>query len=255
MKLLSTFFDLDSNELSSTEPGDLDGVYTLNVETEKDYVLEVSVPNYFNQYFPIAIPKQCSEYDLYQNLELDMVTNEDGLLVEQRSVLNNAFFNVDEMRGDQEPESYIATLDPSDPNYTEPIVDINEIDTEAMVAAEQFDNIYFAFDKWSIDGAAEAIVDKVAVFLNDYDYFVIVIRGHTDSMGTEEYNKLLSQWRAESVSKSLQEKGLSPDRIITESYGESQLIVADTTQDGGYIKRLAAKNRRVEMEIKPKEEE
>lgn len=247
--------DLDSNELSSTEPSDLDGGYTLNVETQKDYVLEVSVPNYFNQYFPLSIPKQCSEYDLYQNLELDMVTNEEGILVQQRSILNNAFFNVDELRGDQEPEQYIATLEPTDPNYSEPIIDISEIDVEAMVAAEQFDNIYFAFDKWNIDGAAEAIVDKVAVFMNDYDYFVIVIRGHTDSMGTEEYNKLLSQRRAESVAKSLQEKGLSPDRIITESYGESQLLVADTTQEGGYIKRLAAKNRRVEMEIKPKEKE
>jgi OOP family OmpA-OmpF porin len=68
-----------------------------------------------------------------------------------------------------------------------------------------------------------------------------VVEGHTDSIGTREYNLDLSRKRAESVKQYLVEEfGISEFRISTEAYGESR-PVADNKTDAG-----RQKNRRVE---------
>lgn len=72
------------------------------------------------------------------------------------------------------------------------------------------------------------------------------IEGHTDSVGTDEKNQLLSQARAERIKAILVEGGVSADRISAQGFGPNKPIADNTTKEG------RAKNRRVEIYIDEK---
>ena len=72
---------------------------------------------------------------------------------------------------------------------------------------------------------------------------VIIAIGHTDSIGSKEYNQKLSVRRAEAVKAHLVSKGIEPNRIYTEGKGLTQPIADNRTAAG------RAKNRRVEIEV------
>jgi OOP family OmpA-OmpF porin len=72
---------------------------------------------------------------------------------------------------------------------------------------------------------------------------VIIAVGHTDSVGTDEYNQKLSIRRAESVKAYLESKGVESNRVYTEGKGEKQPVADNKSADG------RAKNRRVEIEV------
>lgn len=249
---------LDSSLVTSAAPSSLDGGYMLNVETEKEYILEVSVKDYFKQYFKVMIPKQCSEYDLYQSLAIELVKNNEGLVVEQRATMTNGFYDIDQMRGNEDPDEFMAKLSPGDPLYAAPVVDEKEITPEALLAAggvkvEKYDNTEFEFDSYKVDASGMNTLDEIAEFLKMNDSYVVVFKGHTDSKGPASYNMGLSKRRAQAMANGLAKKGISRDRISIEYYGETQLLVKDTDADGNYLPGPAEKNRRVEVEINLKE--
>ena len=72
---------------------------------------------------------------------------------------------------------------------------------------------------------------------------VIVLVGHTDSVGNDAYNQKLSVRRAEAVKAYLVSKGVEANRIYTEGKGESQPVADNKTAEG------RAKNRRVDVEV------
>ena len=71
----------------------------------------------------------------------------------------------------------------------------------------------------------------------------IEISGHTDDVGKEEYNRGLSQARAESVRDYLLGRGIAPDRVVARGYGESRPVADNATEEGRRI------NRRTEVKI------
>jgi len=81
----------------------------------------------------------------------------------------------------------------------------------------------------------------VVKILKDNPDVSIHIEGHTDSIGTEEYNLQLSRKRAESVRNYLVSKGISPERITIFGFGASMPIATNQTEEG------RALNRRVEV--------
>ena len=95
----------------------------------------------------------------------------------------------------------------------------------------------------STKGTSATTLDKLAAIFNEYPKSNILIEGHTDSAGSEEYNWGLSQKRAESVTAYLQNQGISPSRFTTKWYGETQPRATNETAEG------KAKNRRVELAI------
>jgi OOP family OmpA-OmpF porin len=102
---------------------------------------------------------------------------------------------------------------------------------------------FFDFDKAVLKPAGKASLDDLTSKLKDINLEVIIAVGHTDSVGTDEYNQKLSVRRAEAVKAYLQSKGVEANRVYTEGKGEKQPVADNKTAAG------RAKNRRVEIEV------
>jgi OOP family OmpA-OmpF porin len=106
------------------------------------------------------------------------------------------------------------------------------------------DEALFAFDQATINAETDRRLDELVTRLQGLDQVErVVIVGHADSIGTNEYNKELSQRRAESVKRYLEQKGIAPERVDVRAMGEAQPVAPNSTSAG------RAQNRRVEIEI------
>jgi len=103
--------------------------------------------------------------------------------------------------------------------------------------------ILFDINKSSLTTQAKTNVDKLSKILNKYPDTNILVEGHTDATGTEEYNQKLSEQRAASVATYAKGAGVDASRFTTVGYGEKQPIADNSTVEG---KRT---NRRVEIAI------
>ena len=103
--------------------------------------------------------------------------------------------------------------------------------------------ILFDVNKSDLRSEARVNLEKLAVILNKYPDTKIVIEGHTDADGTEEYNLNLSRLRAQSVANFVSTNQVDPTRFTIMGYGESQPVAENTTPDGKQA------NRRVEIAI------
>ncbi len=101
----------------------------------------------------------------------------------------------------------------------------------------------FDFDKSVIKPEGKAKLDDLSNKIRGINLEVVIAIGHTDSIGTDEYNQKLSVRRAESVKAYLVSKGVEPNRIYTEGKGEKQPVATNKTAEG------RAKNRRTEIEV------
>jgi outer membrane protein OmpA-like peptidoglycan-associated protein len=99
----------------------------------------------------------------------------------------------------------------------------------------------FDFDDSSIKPEGHELLDEVAIILENNPAITGELRGHTDSIGSEEYNKQLSEKRAKAVEEYLENKGIDPSRLTSVGYGESQPIASNETPEG------RQENRRVEL--------
>jgi len=126
--------------------------------------------------------------------------------------------------------------------------------TDTEIHIELSGDVLFDFDEWDIRLDAEESLKKVAEIIEAYKSAKVVISGHTDSIGQEEYNQTLSEKRAESVKRWLSENGgINPEVMETVGYGESKPIAPNTNSDGSDNPAERQKNRRVEILIKIKE--
>jgi outer membrane protein OmpA-like peptidoglycan-associated protein len=103
--------------------------------------------------------------------------------------------------------------------------------------------LLFAVNSSELTPSSKDNLNKLSGILNKYDDTNILVEGHTDNTGTEEYNQKLSELRASSVESYLTQNSVSGSRITAKGYGELQ-PVADNTSDSG-----RAQNRRVEVAI------
>lgn len=104
-------------------------------------------------------------------------------------------------------------------------------------------NIFFDFDESELKHESFVELDKLLQFLMDNPLVKIRINGHTDNVGTNEYNLRLSEQRAASVVKYLTEKRIGRERISSRGYGSTQPIDTNETPEG------RARNRRTEFEV------
>lgn len=94
---------------------------------------------------------------------------------------------------------------------------LEEINAEAPL-----DMIHFDFDKYYVRDDAKPILEANAEWLKIWRSVELLIEGHCDERGTEQYNFALGEKRAKATLDYLVSLGISPDRLKTISYGKSQ---------------------------------
>ena len=125
---------------------------------------------------------------------------------------------------------------------------VERVDDGIVITFDENSGVYFDTNKYNINAASQQTLDKLAGVLMEYTDTNVLVVGHTDSTGSEEYNMTLSKNRANSVTNYfIQNKGLSPGRLTTNWYGESSPIASNDTAEG------RAQNRRVNIVIVPNE--
>jgi outer membrane protein OmpA-like peptidoglycan-associated protein/flagellar hook assembly protein FlgD len=122
-------------------------------------------------------------------------------------------------------------------------VDVLVIVTERGLKI-RINNIQFAFDSAKLVGNATKILDRVSSILDRYEKYQIVIEGHTDDIGKEDYNLKLSESRAEAVYKYLLDEGIDEERLTYRGMGETVPFLENTDNES------RRKNRRVEFILK-----
>jgi len=104
-------------------------------------------------------------------------------------------------------------------------------------------NIFFDFDKATLRKESAAELDRLVKMLRDVPTMTIEISGHTDNVGSNEYNTKLSKDRAKAVVDYLIVQGIEEDRLAYAGYGESQPISDNNTEEG------RQENRRTEFKV------
>ncbi len=121
------------------------------------------------------------------------------------------------------------------------MVSIKEM-TEQQLSI-RINNIFFDFNESKLKTESFLELDRLYNVLKSNSDIKVEISGHTDNVGSEDYNNKLSQSRAESVRDYLVSKGINAGRIISKGYGKSNPIATNDTDEGRQL------NRRVEFKI------
>ncbi len=94
--------------------------------------------------------------------------------------------------------------------------------TEEQLFGENIKDIFFNYDNAEINSDEKSVLSGDAEFLAKYNALKIVIEGHCDERGSEDYNMSLGESRAEQVKAALVQGGIGPERIKIISYGKEQ---------------------------------
>ncbi|MBI2994512.1 MAG: OmpA family protein [Gammaproteobacteria bacterium] len=119
------------------------------------------------------------------------------------------------------------------------------VDSRGCPEIPDLKGVNFEFDRDALTPEGMSILDRGASLLKNNSAVRVEIVGHTDGMGSDEYNQRLSERRAETVRAYLESQGISPNRMSTSGRGESAPIASNDTKEG------RAENRRVELTARP----
>lgn len=124
-----------------------------------------------------------------------------------------------------------------------------ELEPARLNRTIEVENIYYDLDKYYIREDAAVELDKVVTLVKENPSIILELGSHTDSRGGTRYNKQLSAKRAKAAVDYIIEKGgISPNRISSKGYGESELV-NDCTDGQKCSEEEHQKNRRTELKI------
>ena len=117
------------------------------------------------------------------------------------------------------------------------------VETPPVVAGFPHENVYFQYDKSALLPEFQDMLKENAQWLKDNPDVSVIIEGHCDERGSNEYNIALGDRRAQSVKSFLVDMGIAAERLTPISYGEEKPV------DPGHTEEAWAKNRRVHFVI------
>lgn len=122
----------------------------------------------------------------------------------------------------------------------------NQLVKQAVIPKDLI--VHFEFDKsdFSSNASSDAYFDESNEYLNQNTQAKLSITGHTDAIGTKEYNQALGYRRAQSLQRYFEKKGLPTNKMIISSKGENEPVDNNNTDAG------RANNRRTVITIKNK---
>ena len=122
---------------------------------------------------------------------------------------------------------------------------VERVEESIVVTFDENSGVNFATNKYDINSSSQETLGKLIGVFNEYPETDILVVGHTDSSGADDYNMTLSKNRANAVSDYLVNNGISTSRITTRWFGETQPMSDNSTAEG------RAQNRRVNIAILP----
>ncbi|MDO3378183.1 peptidoglycan-associated lipoprotein Pal [Geoalkalibacter halelectricus] len=111
----------------------------------------------------------------------------------------------------------------------------------AAEIAAALERVHFEFDAYTLSSRAQEILTRNAAYLRANPEVKVLIEGHTDERGSDEYNLALGERRAQAVRNFLISLGIAPERLSVISYGE------ELPMDPASNEEAWAKNRRAEF--------
>ncbi|MDB4292957.1 OmpA family protein [Maribacter sp.] len=140
----------------------------------------------------------------------------------KRTAKQGAYYYLDEV--------ILKSMDPSEESYA-----LNEVHT--------FKNLLFSFDRSDLVAPSITELDRLYQYLKANGQLMVAINGHTDTIGTEVYNRKLSTFRAKAVADYLIAQGISKERVSWKGHGGIKPIADNKSKSGREL------NRRVEFVI------
>lgn len=132
----------------------------------------------------------------------------------------------------------VIVLKPFTPTEETPIVQVEQPPERVII-----EGVHFDFDKDTLQQSAYPILSQVVDIANKNPQWNFILTGHTDSIGTDDYNMDLSLRRVQTVQHYLISQGIADSRLINNWKGEQEPIATNDTNEG------RAQNRRVEIVI------
>lgn len=264
--------------------GSSNGSVTAKILPESQYEVTISKPGYKSQSFDVSTFNTLKSDTIFKSisLESDFAINYNLIVLDESTLLpidecmvvfakmSSQMSDTAYIRGGQ---IYSANMEPNEEYHvyavknmyysnermvstagiTTNMGQINLKDTLYMKELKvgevyKIDNIYYDYDKANIRADAKPSLNGVIDLLNQYPNMAIQINSHTDCRGSATYNQRLSQARANSVIKYLQQRGISKSRLKHKGFGESMPVETcdkcdDCTED------QHQRNRRTEFQI------
>lgn len=121
--------------------------------------------------------------------------------------------------------------------------------TDIQLFAEQGTQrllVFYQTDTYELQKESMTELERLVRFMKETPNALVEISGHTDSQGDDDYNKKLSERRANAVTDYLIKRGIAPDRLKATGFGETKSVSTNDTEEG------RANNRRVEMTVRKK---
>jgi OmpA-OmpF porin, OOP family len=149
-------------------------------------------------------------------------------------------------------QDYLGTIDNLSTNNISESRDVNRVLKILKRPKEPIiiPNIRYEFDRANLTSLGMASIDSMLITLMVANpELIIEIQSHTDSKGSEAYNRKLSQRRANEIVKYIIGKGISSKRIKPKGYGEDVPVAPNENPDGSDNPEGRAKNRRTQFKI------
>lgn len=248
------------SEIASTVVGD-DGAYSFLVDADKKYTVMGSKDDYFNDKKIISTSGDDLEYNSDLILEKDPGFFLDGIVKDNSNseLLDGvAIILYDKVSGEEvynsktsngkfmfvlasyklndkvsfkvkaEKDGYLASEFDFDKVIVAPGAIKMEVGLDQLSVGVDLAKIidikpiYFDLNKYNIRLDAAAELDKIVAVMNEYPTMVIELGSHTDSRGSDESNRILSDNRAKASAKYIVDQGIDQSRISGKGYGESK---------------------------------
>jgi len=119
----------------------------------------------------------------------------------------------------------IAEIAPATPTIAPPeatpAAKVVEVSKVAVIKAK----VLFDFDSFELDTVARLVLEKIAIEMGDAPETLLILKGHTDKVGSNEYNQILSEDRADAVEDYLVQAGIPSERIVSvKGFGKTLLL-------------------------------
>jgi peptidoglycan-associated lipoprotein len=112
----------------------------------------------------------------------------------------------------------------------EKVLSHGEVVQSTSHAKSNVNDVLFDYDRYDIREDARPALNAAASYLNKKREMKIVIEGHSDERGTNEYNLALGEKRAKATKNYLRSLGISPSRLATVAYGEEKPLCTNSME-------------------------